>query len=128
MEFFKKYLRNSKGVAAIEFAFILPVFLLFIFGIIELGYLLWGDSALKYGASYGARYAFVNPTSTATTIQNYALAKTSFSAGGPISYTATIVPNSYVNIDGTFTYTFYVLPISPLVINVHLHQVLAVNT
>jgi len=123
-----RYARNTKGVAAIEFAFVLPVYLLFIFGIIELGYVLWGDSALKYGASYGARYAFANPTSTAAAIQDFALSTTTFPPGGPITYTVTIVPNVSVDIDGKFTYTFLYLPITPLTINVHLHQVLPVSS
>ena len=128
MVFLKKYLTNLRGSAAIEFAFILPVFLLFIFGIIELGYVLWGDSSLKYGATYGARYAFVHPTSSAQTIQNFALSTTAFSAGGPLSYKVTIVPNVSADVDGTFTYTFLMLPLNPITINVHVHQVLPVSS
>ncbi len=95
---------DTSGTAAIEFALILPVFLAFVFSIIELGYVLWGYSALEYGASYGARYAFVHNTSSASAIESAAL------AGGATSsnFTYTVSGTSPVTITGTFTYTpFY---------------------
>lgn len=121
MEFLKRYLRTVKGVAAIEFAFVLPVYLLFIFGIIELGYVLWGFSALEYGASYGARYAFVNPTSSGSTVQNYALSKIDF-PNNAITYTVTMNPGNSAVINGSFTYTFLVLPLNPITITTQMTQ------
>jgi Flp pilus assembly protein TadG len=120
MDFLKRYMKTSKGVAAIEFAFILPVYLLFIFGIIELGYVLWGFSALEYGASYGARYAFVHPTSSSSTIQNYALSKIDF-PNNAITYTVTMSGSSAV-INGSFSYTFLVLPLNPITITTQMTQ------
>ena len=78
MKVFKKYLRYSKGSAAIEFAFALPVFLLIVFGCLELGYVMWANSALKYGATYGARYAFAHPTASNGTIRSFALSTIDF--------------------------------------------------
>ncbi len=123
MEKFRDYLCNIKGTAAIEFAFIFPVFLLFVFGSIELGYLFWADSSLKYGATYGARYAFVHPTASTTTIKNFALSVVDV-PGSVISYTVTN-GGLFVDVDGSLTYNFLVVPLSPITINVHVRQVLA---
>ncbi|MBI2707908.1 MAG: pilus assembly protein [Proteobacteria bacterium] len=122
MDFFKKFAKEERGAAAVEFTLVFPAYLLIVVGIIELGYLLWGYSALEYGASYGARYAFVHPTSSATTIQNAAMGKIG-ATGSPFSYTATISSTS-VDLDGTFSYTFFFIPLSPITISTHVHQVL----
>lgn len=127
MNLFKKYIQNIKGVAAIEFAIVVPVFILFIFGSIELGYVLWADSALKYGASYGARYAFVTPSATSSDIANYALNQIDF-PGGAITYNVTITPGVSAVIDGSFTYTFLVLPLNPLTITTRMVQLYSVPT
>lgn len=124
MKLLKRYLHQNKGTAAIEFAFVLPVFLLLIFGCLELGYVLWASSALKFGATYGARYAFAHPTASGATIQNYALNSINF-PGSAISYTVTGAGGLAVDIDGTFSYSFLVIPINPITLNVHMHQVMA---
>ena len=123
MEKFRKYLRTIRGSAAIEFAFVFPVFLLFLFGSIEFGYLFWADSSLKYGATYGARYAFVNPTASSSAIQSFALSVVDV-PNSVVSYTITKSALS-VDIDGSLTYTFLVVPLSPITLTVHEHQVLA---
>lgn len=121
MKFFQKYYWEEKGTAAIEFALVLPAYLLLIFGIIELGFIMWGYAALEYGASYGARYAFVNPNKTNQQIQDYALSRIPFSSSY-FTYTATKTPSVSVDVDGTFTYTFIYLPLNPVTIKTHIHQ------
>ena len=122
MRIVKNFFNTVRGTAAIEFAVVLPVFLLFIFGSIEFGYLLWADSTLKYGANYGARYAFVHPTASSTEIENFALSTTSFS-GSVITYVVTKAP-LFVDIDGSLTYNFVVIPLSPITLTVQQHQLL----
>ena len=53
-------LRQPEGSAALEFAFLLPVFLLMFLGIIEFGRLLWTQSALQHAVEAGARFAAIN--------------------------------------------------------------------
>lgn len=122
MNVFTKYIRGVKGTAPIEFALILPVFLVLIGGCMELGYVFWANSALKYGATYGARYAFSHPTASATTVKNYALSTIDF-PGSAITYTATTTGDS-TDINGSFSYSFLLVPISPITLTVHVHQVL----
>lgn len=126
MTLVKKYIQNMRGAAAIEFAFVLPVFLLVIFGSIEFGYVLWANSALKYGATYGARYAFTHPTASSSAIQTYALNTINF-PGSAITYTVT-TGGLAADIDGSFTYSFLVLPLSPVTLTVHEHQVLPLSS
>ncbi len=50
-----KRLRCQKGVAAVEFAIILPVLMLIIFGIIEFGLLLYDKQVITNASREGAR-------------------------------------------------------------------------
>ena len=88
----RDFIKSEKAASAIEFAIILPVFLLFIFGIIQLGYVMWGYASLEYALTAGARFAYVYPTSSATTIKNYTLSKVDY-LGSAISIEASITPN-----------------------------------
>lgn len=114
------FLRNACGAAAIEYAIVFPVYLLFIFGTIELGYILWAKSSMNYAASYGSRYAFINPKASAAAIKNDALANV-FLYGNPISFVVT-TNGSTVDITGTFTYNFLVLPMNPITLTTTVHQ------
>lgn len=122
----RRYIQNSRGTAAIEFAIVLPVFLAFIFGSIEFGYVLWANSSLQYGATYGARYAFVNPTASGSAIQNYALSVISLPTGS-VTYTVSGGGLS-LDIDGSFSYSFLVLPLNPITLTAHEHQVLPLTS
>lgn len=122
----KEYFTSSRGVAAIEFAFIFPVFLALVFGCIELGYILWAKSALNYGASYGARYAFVNPTASSGQIKTAAENAINFPTSG-ISYTVT-ASGTAVDITGSFSYAFLVLPMGSVTLTTQAHQVLPLTS
>ncbi len=71
-----KILRDQKGASALEFALTAPVFFLLIFGVIELGLMLWTQIGLQHGAEMAARCASINstacPTSNPSAIANYA--------------------------------------------------------
>lgn len=56
---FKKY-RNEKGQSLVEFALILPILLIIVFGIIDFGWLFYNQSSLNNCAREGARFAVVN--------------------------------------------------------------------
>src|SRR2546421_5882551 len=50
---------NARGQAIVEMAFVLPVFLLILFGLIDGARLVYADAALSQGAREGARVAAV---------------------------------------------------------------------
>jgi Flp pilus assembly protein TadG len=54
------FLRGRSGAAAVEFAVVLPVLLLFVFGILDFGRALNYDNDATHLANEGARFAAVN--------------------------------------------------------------------
>ena len=56
--------RAQSGAAAVELALVLPVFLLFIFGITEVGRAIWIQTSLQYAVEAAARCGVVDPGST----------------------------------------------------------------
>jgi Flp pilus assembly protein TadG len=58
--------RRPHGQALVEFALVIPIFLLFIFGIIDAGRLIYTYNTVSNAARDGARVAIVNQSSTGT--------------------------------------------------------------
>ena len=52
-----RMLRDTRGVAAVEFAFAFPILILLLVGILDIGRALWTTSTLDHAAREGARYA-----------------------------------------------------------------------
>ena len=52
--------RDERGAAAVEFALVLPILLLLVFGVIAYGYMLSFRGSLSQAAAEGAREAAVN--------------------------------------------------------------------
>ena len=72
-------LADRQGGALIEFAMTFAVFAMLLFGIVELGRVLWTVNGLHVGAQQAARYAAIkNPTACAT---SYNSTMQSFAAG-----------------------------------------------
>ncbi len=55
---------DKRGVAAVEFALIIPVFFLLIFGIMQMGTVFFAHTALRNAVSEGARFATIHPRPT----------------------------------------------------------------
>lgn len=58
--------REERGAAAVEFALILPILVVLVFGIIAFGYMLSFRQALSQAAAEGGRAAAVKPAGTAS--------------------------------------------------------------
>jgi Flp pilus assembly protein TadG len=54
--------RAQGGATAVEMAFLLPVFMLFLLGICEFGRALWTQTALQFAVEAAARCAAVSPS------------------------------------------------------------------
>jgi Flp pilus assembly protein TadG len=54
--------RARDGATAVEMAFLLPVFMLFLLGICEFGRALWTQTALQFAVEAAARCAAVSPS------------------------------------------------------------------
>jgi Flp pilus assembly protein TadG len=75
----KKLFKEQRGTSAVEFAMTLPVFILMLFGVWQIGYGMWAQFALQHGTQMAARCMAVaaaqtNPTACSDTAstQSYA--------------------------------------------------------
>ncbi len=59
--------RDDRGAAALEFALVLPILIVLVFGIISFGYMLSFRQAMSQAAAEGGRAAAVKPAGTSTT-------------------------------------------------------------
>jgi Flp pilus assembly protein TadG len=56
--------RKEQGQALVEFVLVLPVFVLLLVSIFDLGHAIWSNDALSNAAREGARYAIVHGTNS----------------------------------------------------------------
>lgn len=87
--FLKRFRRDDEGVMAVEFAMILPVFLMMLFGTLEIGNVLYAKSTLQQGIETAGRYAMVHIDATSGEIEAEALSR--ITELGPLSPTFTVV-------------------------------------
>src|SRR6476469_1162835 len=59
---------NDEGAAVVEFAFALPVLIMFIWGIAQFGMIMAADAGIQHALGEGARIATLFPTPSDTTI------------------------------------------------------------
>jgi Flp pilus assembly protein TadG len=64
---YRKRLKNEKGQAMVEFALILPLLLMLVFGIFEVSWFMYGKLSLENAAREGARAGSVGTTITEAT-------------------------------------------------------------
>jgi len=73
----KRGLRAERGAVAVEFAILLPVFLLLVFGIMDFGHAFYMkqmvSNASREGARYGARYTGSTANALNPSISSYVL-------------------------------------------------------
>jgi Flp pilus assembly protein TadG len=98
---------NRSGLAALEFALLLPLFLLLVIGVMQLGQLFWTQTALQHAVQMAARCATVNTTTcgTATQIKAYAATQAYGMVVAPATFTVT-TPTCGNNVAATTTFTF----------------------
>jgi len=82
--------RNEKGAAAIEMAIALPVLLVMIYGIFQVGLIFQANAGMQHALGEGARYATLCvPTSggcssSALVLKNRAITKAAVTAGSTV--------------------------------------------
>lgn len=123
--------QNERGVAAAEFALLLPVFLMILFGIIEFGMIMYGREIVTNATREGARAGITQgpPKLTAgqiTTISNNYLTNTGINPAS-VTFTAAGAGGanpSTLTVSATYRYNFLIPYIpamtgipNPLIIN-----------
>ncbi len=118
-----KRLRCQKGVAAIEFAIVLPLLMMIIFGIIEFGLLMYDKQVITNASREGARIGIsdgvVSDAEIKDVVANY-VANNLITFGSSISPDTTIDPDEAtrsvmdfgadVTVTVTYDYDFLMLP------------------
>ena len=66
----RKLRNDQKGAAAIEMAFSLPILILFIYGIFQVGVIMAADAGMQHALGEGARLATLFPTPNDQAIQD----------------------------------------------------------
>ncbi|MCR5737917.1 MAG: pilus assembly protein [Eubacterium sp.] len=72
----RRFFKNEKGQAMVEFAIVLPLLLLILCGILDFGWIYFNKYKVEDATYQGARFAFVaisrstDPTADDTTIRN----------------------------------------------------------
>lgn len=102
-----RFLRDTCGTAAIEFAILSTVFFGLLFGILEGGYILYMDLGIQHATEMAARCASVNSTTCGSTsaIQTYA-ASQAYGVSPPSSaftYSSTTCGNK---VTASYNYSF----------------------
>jgi Flp pilus assembly protein TadG len=122
--------QSESGAAAVEFAIIMTLLMLLVFGIIEFGFALYRQAILTNAAREGARLGIVQAIPAITTAQINAAIDTYLTAAGinPANVSRNItsgaVTGAPVRVQLTLPYTFEVLPrISTVTQNINLTAV-----
>jgi Flp pilus assembly protein TadG len=109
--------RSESGASAVEFALLLPVLMMVLFGIIEFGMALYRQAILTNASREGARLAIVQSVPPITTAAVNARIDTYLTSAGiaPGSVTQAISPivpvtGTPVTVTLTLPYTYVVLP------------------
>jgi len=105
----RRFARASEGVAAVEFAIILPVFVMFVMGIFEGGRMLWIRNSIQTATEEAGRFAMAH--TTATDAELIAQAADYFDSVGMDNPTFTIVRDTvddmdFVTISGAYSFQY----------------------
>ncbi len=118
--------RDRAGTAAVEMAIVLPLFLLFMLGLVEMGRLFWYQVSLRQAVEQTARYAMAEYTRESfynadfatwfaawnTSLKSQAPSEIYAWSGDGITFTATTTAATaasnidFVTIDASYTFTF----------------------
>ena len=113
----RRFLRDRRGTAAIEFAFVAPVLFVLTIGTIDVGRLVWSASMLHHMAREATRYASVrgadanSPVSEAD-IETYVKNRLIGIAANEVNVTTTWTPNNNpggtIQVQLDYTYAFLI--------------------
>ena len=84
--------RSDRGSVAVEFALLVPILFLILFGIINFGVLMYNQAVITNGAREGARWAAIHTTDT------YGISCTNAYSSSPVNPCQTAYSYAYQNL------------------------------
>lgn len=106
---FARLRRDQGGVTAIEFAFVAPLLIFLVVGILQMGQLFYSHSAVSHAVSEGARYATIHPRPTTAQVIAFVQSRRPLNAAGTfttptVTYTQNATTrNWFANVSMTYT-------------------------
>ena len=104
----RSFLACCRGATAVEFAIVAPLYLAMMVGVFELSRAMWIKASMQYAVEETSRYALVNTSASATTLQTYAESKLNDAGVGTTGMTFTITADGTVA-DIQVSYSFETL-------------------
>lgn len=77
LRFLSRLRKNKDGAMAVEFAIIIPIFMIMLFGTLEIANILYAKSTLQHGIETAGRYAMVHIDATPAEIEEEAVTRSS---------------------------------------------------
>lgn len=100
--------RGRRGTTALEYALVMPVLLLFLLGIMDMGRLMWIYTGLNRGVEEGSRCAATNTTTCGTNAQIQAVAAAAvWGASVPSSAFSVSNPSCGIQVSASYGFTFF---------------------
>ena len=96
--------RDSSASVAVEFALLLPVYIAFMFGIVEFGRMIWIRNSMEFAAEIAARYGAITSGATNATTAAYAMTQLIGVDSATVTFTATVAAST-VTVVGTHAFT-----------------------
>lgn len=105
---FRAFRRDRRGATAIEFAFIVPIFVVLMIGVVEFSRILSVRSSMQFAVEETTRYAMVNDGSSNTTL--IAMVKQKIAAPDPENISVSITTETtagvkYLKINASYPIT-----------------------
>jgi Flp pilus assembly protein TadG len=95
--------RDSRGAAIIEFALVLPVLVLFVYGTFVVGQLFEANAGMQNALGEGARYATIYPTPGVDQIRAKIAANTFGTSAGTFTVAPPVPGTGYMDLSVTFS-------------------------
>jgi len=119
-----RFAGDRRGVVAIEFALVIPVFLLMVYGFMELGRMLFIQNSLGHAVYEAQRYAIVHGASSSSPADAAAIHGVIVERGSmldpdrlttEVTFTPDNAPGSVVTIEATYQFAFMtgLVPVAP---------------
>lgn len=105
----RRLLRATDGVAAIEFALVAPLFVIFCVSIFEGGRMMWIRNSIQTATEEAGRWAMVNTAATDPQIQTIAVNYYGSVGSDTPTFAIkrdTVSTMNYVTISGSYTFKF----------------------